>query len=98
MNKPEDFGCVIVDHHSKGTYAKETRVPAGVMVLQHVHEFDHLSIVGKGRALLTVNDEAPRILEQGTCVNIKAGQKHQVQAITDVTWFCIWPDNIEALE
>ena len=95
--KPEDFGCVVIDHYSKGTQTKETRIPAGVRLGQEVHEFDHQSICGKGRAKLFIND-AVRFVEAGECINIEAGKVHQVQAITDVIWFCIWPDNIEALE
>lgn len=95
--KPEDFGCTVVRHSSKGVDARQTFIPAGVMLDQHVHEFPHLAIIGRGSARLTA-DGATSTLTAGDCVEIKAGVRHSVMAVTDVTWFCIWPDNIEVLE
>ena len=95
--KPEDFGCTIVRHSSKGVDARQTFIPAGVMLDQHVHEFPHLAIVGSGTAQLTAGG-VTTTLSAGACVEIKAGMQHSVMAMTDVIWFCIWPDSIEVLE
>ena len=67
------------------------------MLDQHVHEFPHLAIVGSGTARLTAGGIITT-LSAGACVEIKAGMHHSVMAITDVIWFCIWPDSIEVLE
>ena len=95
--KPEDFGCTVVRHSSKGVDARQTFIPAGLMLDQHIHEFPHLSIVGSGTARLIVGDTS-QILNSGDCVEIKAGMRHSVIAVTDLIWFCIWPDSIEVLE
>ena len=78
----------IKHHFAGGVYAKETRIPAGVTLTQHVHKYDHLSILSSGTAVVMVDGVStpytgPRFL------NIVAGKAHSVTAVTDVLWFCV---------
>ena len=43
-------GGKIEHHFGGGVYAKETIIPAGVMLQQHAHTYDHLSILASGKA------------------------------------------------
>ncbi len=74
----------VVHHFGGGTYAKETHIPAGCVLVQHQHVYEHLSILASGVA------EVDLALRQGPCVVvIPAKTYHRVRAITDCVWFCI---------
>lgn len=82
------FGVGIVHHFVGGLYCKETCIPAGVVLTQHVHPFDHLSVLAQGAVTVTVDGvttehRAPAFL------TIKAGAVHTVAALTDVVWGCL---------
>ena len=79
---------MIVHHFSDGLYAKETHIAAGEMLMQHKHEYSHLSVLAKGKVVV-VKDGDIQIIEAPACIEIVAGENHGVKAITDVVWFCI---------
>lgn len=82
-----------VEHHfCDGVYMKETFIEHGYKVSQHVHHFDHLSVLASGMAEVEVDGikttyRAPKILK------IKAGKVHEVTALTDVIWICTHRDD-----
>jgi quercetin dioxygenase-like cupin family protein len=78
----------IVHHFSDGLYAKQASFPAGMMILKHTHDFNHLSILAKGTVVVLKGEDAD-IVEAPACIEIKAGVVHGVKAITDCVWFCI---------
>lgn len=78
----------IFHHFSDGLYAKETHIAAGEMLMQHKHEYSHLSVLAKGKVVV-VKDGDIQIVEAPACLEIVAGENHGVKAITDVVWFCI---------
>lgn len=75
-------------HFGGGVYAKETKVPAGWILVQHKHEHDHLSVLASGTVELLVDGERSEMTGPA-CITIKAGKHHGVKAITDVAWYCI---------
>ena len=77
-------------HHdfSSGVYAKEARIPAGYLCVQHKHKFDHLSILATGSVELLVDDKVS-VVHAPACLTIEAGKVHSIRAITDVMWYCI---------
>ena len=79
-----------INHHfGGGVYAKETIIPAGVAMTQHVHPcHDHLSILASGRACLSV-DGVESVMDAPACILIKAGSAHIVTGVTEVRWYCI---------
>jgi hypothetical protein len=84
----DDMGVGLRHHFGAGTYAKETHIPAGVVLVQHKHSFGHLSILASGRVLVT--DPKGSIEHVGPCaLLIKANVAHEVCALTDAVWFCI---------
>jgi len=79
----------MINHHfSAGVYAKETLIPAGHVLVQHKHKFDHLSILASGSIELMVDGER-KIVHAPACLTIEANKHHGVKSITDVVWYCI---------
>ena len=79
----------MIEHHfGAGVYAKETRIPAGHVLVQHKHKHDHLSILAAGVVDLTVDGQTKRVAAPA-CLTIVAGKHHGVTAITDVVWYCV---------
>ena len=78
----------IVHHFSSGVYAKETFIPAGQILIQHKHDFDHLSILASGSVELMV-DDLKSIVHAPACLTISANKHHGVKSLTDVVWYCI---------
>jgi mannose-6-phosphate isomerase-like protein (cupin superfamily) len=104
---------VIHHHFSSGVYAKETQIPAGFILVQHVHKHDHLSILASGSVEMVV-DGAKSVIHAPTCLTIAAGKHHGIKSLTDVVWYCVHatdctdeddidevliePDNIEQMQ
>ena len=79
----------MINHHfSAGVYAKETRIPAGHVLVQHKHKFSHLSILASGSIELMVDGERKSI-HAPACLTIEADKHHGVKSLTDVVWYCI---------
>jgi mannose-6-phosphate isomerase-like protein (cupin superfamily) len=79
----------MIEHHfSAGVYAKEARIPAGQILVQHKHKFDHLSILAKGSVELMV-DGKRTIVHAPACLTIEANKHHGVKSLTEVVWYCI---------
>jgi mannose-6-phosphate isomerase-like protein (cupin superfamily) len=79
---------MIHHHFSSGVYAKETRIPAGYVLVQHAHKHDHLSILASGSVEMVVNG-VKSIVEAPACLTIAAGKHHGVKSLTDVVWYCV---------
>jgi len=104
---------VIHHHFSSGVYAKETRIPAGFILVQHVHKHDHLSILASGSVEMVV-DNVKSVIHAPACLTIAAGKHHGIKSLTDVVWYCVHatdctdenevdevliePDNIEQMQ
>ena len=83
---------MIYHHFSSGVYAKETRIPAGFVLVQHVHKHDHLSILASGSVEMAV-DGVKSIIHAPACLTIAAGKHHGIKSITDVVWYCVHATN-----
>lgn len=77
-------------HHyfGGGVYAKDTRVRAGQILVQHKHEYDHLSYLVSGTVELMVDGQR-QVLTGPVGLTIEAGKHHGVKALTDTVWLCI---------
>jgi len=79
---------VITHFFSSGVYAKETRIPAGHVLVQHAHKHDHLSILAQGSVEVLVDGEK-QVLHAPACVTIEANRHHGVKSLTDAIWYCV---------
>ena len=84
----------ILHHFGGGVYAKETIVPAGMVLVQHKHTHDHLSILASGTVEVVVDGEK-RVVIGPTCLTIHAGKHHGIKALTDAAWYCIHATDCE---
>jgi quercetin dioxygenase-like cupin family protein len=58
LDKPKCVEMPSTEHHfSDGLYAKELLIPKGMGIVQHTHKYAHLSILAKGRVIVTSDDE-----------------------------------------
>lgn len=71
-----------------GLYAKETHIPEGMRLPKHTHDYTHFSILAKGKVRVFAGEEV-REYRAPACIEIKANVPHEVQAITNVTWYCV---------
>jgi len=79
---------VIHHHFSSGVYAKETKIPAGYVLVQHAHKHDHLSILASGSVEMVV-DDVKSVVHAPACLTIAAGKHHGIKSLTDVVWYCV---------
>lgn len=92
----------IAHHFGAGVYAKETRIPAGLCLTQHVHAHDHLSILADGVVDVRVDGKVQRHYAPA-CLTIAAGKTHEVTALVDTVWYCVHstdetdPDKVDAV-
>lgn len=78
-----------IEHFFSGReYAKKMELPAGHYAESHAHEYDHLSILAAGHVVVTLDGEKQSYVGP-TCITIKAGATHRIDAITDSVWFCV---------
>lgn len=75
---------------AKGVYAKEHHILAGEVLSQHVHTYDHMSILSHGVAHLRIG-KGTRVVCGPEVIVIRKGEEHELRAITPVVWFCIHP-------
>lgn len=78
----------IYHHFSDGLYAKEIHINAGDHLLQHKHKYSHLSVLAKGKVIVTT-EEGQQEVQAPACLDIKANTHHGIKALTDCVWFCI---------
>jgi len=86
------FDPKIEHHFSDGLYAKQMFVPKDHLVVQHSHKFNHLSILGKGKAIVKT-DTSEKIYEAPACLEIKEDINHAIIALEDCIWYCIHATN-----
>lgn len=78
-----------IEHHfSDGLYAKRMMIPAGFMAGTHAHNYSHLSILAKGRAIVRTDDGEKEYVAPA-CIEIKSGVHHIIEALESCEWFCI---------
>jgi quercetin dioxygenase-like cupin family protein len=84
---------MIKHHFAGGVYAREQTLEMGREVEKHVHDYDHLSVLCRGVAIMDIDGELHHL--KGPCVlEVKAGQKHRITAVTDITWLCIHAESV----
>lgn len=77
------------DEASGNVFVVETKAKAGWELMSHKHEHAHLSILVSGVVDLTIGGMTERV--QGyRILTIPAGVQHNIVAVTDVVWLCLW--------
>jgi quercetin dioxygenase-like cupin family protein len=85
------------DDESGNVFVVETKAPAGTMLESHRHAHGHLSVLVSGTADVTV-DGVTRRLTGYQMITIPADTTHEVQAVTDIIWLCLWAADIAPVD
>ncbi len=72
-------------------FAKLFRMPANVVIGQHVHKSDHLGMLLLGTVRVTAGASVTEY-EAPAAVDLPAGIAHEIESVTDALWACVWPD------
>jgi mannose-6-phosphate isomerase-like protein (cupin superfamily) len=82
----------IIHHFGGGVYAKQTVFRPGLILSQHKHRHEHLSLLTHGTVLVSVDGLVSKHTATGlgpVVLTIPAGKHHKVESLTAVVWFCI---------
>ena len=72
-------------------FAKLFRMPANVVIGQHVHKSNHLGMLLLGRVRVTAGFAVTEY-EAPAAVELPAGIAHEIESVTAALWACVWPD------
>ena len=78
-----------VKHYfSKGVYARELHIPAGVILTGEIHKFENLNILSQGK-IEVLTEKGMQEVEAPFTVVSPAGTKRIARAITNCVWTTI---------
>ncbi len=60
----------------------------GYIAISHIHKYSHLSILASGDVIVNC-DGVKQEYSAPACIEIKAGVVHEIQALSDVVWYCV---------
>jgi quercetin dioxygenase-like cupin family protein len=92
-----DIKFVGGDEESGNVFAVETIAEAGYVLQSHIHEHSHMSVLVSGTADVTIGGVKERITGY-KILTIPRNTHHEVQAVTDIIWLCLWADNLAPKE
>lgn len=78
----------VYHHFSKGVYARELHIPAGVILTGEIHKFENLNILSQGTIEVLTEKGVERVEAPFTIVS-PAGTKRVARALTDCVWTTI---------
>ena len=75
----------LTHHINNGLYAREIFLPGGIVLTGKVHNFDHLSVLSKGKVTV-LTAEGLETLEAPCTWHSKAGTKRLIYVHEDTIW------------
>lgn len=93
------FECDLgtVHHFSDGLYAKEMHIPKGFVAGTHAHKYSHLSILSKGKVVVSTDNSVTKF-SAPACIEITKDINHSIEALEDSVWFCIHATDVTDLD
>lgn len=85
------------DDEAGNVFVVETVADAGYCLESHEHAHAHTSVLVSGTADVTIDGVTERMTGY-QLVTVPANTKHQVVAITDIIWLCLWAGNLAPRE
>lgn len=67
---------MVTHHFSDNLYAKEMFIPADSLIIQHKHEYDHLSILAKRILYALIETDNPKLKKFAISIGFK--QKEEI--------------------
>ena len=78
----------VIHHFSKGVYARELHIPAGVTLIGEIHKFENLNILSAGTMVVTTEDGMKEVSAPFTVVS-PPGTKRAAHTLTECVWTTI---------
>lgn len=78
----------VIHHFSKGVYARELHIPAGVTLVGEIHKFENLNILSKGTMIVTTEEGMREVSAPFTVVS-PPGTKRAAHTLTECVWTTI---------
>jgi quercetin dioxygenase-like cupin family protein len=81
------------DEDDGRVFVVETKAKAGMILESHVHRHAHTSVLVSGVADVTIDG----VKERHTgykLLKVPADTAHEVRAVTDVIWLCLWAGDL----
>lgn len=75
----------VFHHFSKGLYAREIRIPAGVLLTGKIHKHEHLNIILSGKCRI-ITDDTDQVLSGPCTFTAFAGVKKVIYAIENTVF------------
>lgn len=72
-------------YFAQGLYAREIRIPAGMLLTGRVHKAEHLNIISQGDITVWTEEGMKRLLAPSTLIS-RPGTKRVGLAHTDTVW------------
>lgn len=85
MKEQPQVNLKVKHYFSKGVYARELYIPAGVILTGEIHKFANLNILSKGKIQVLIGETVQEIEAPFTVVS-PAGTKRIARALTDCVW------------
>ncbi|MEH6435772.1 hypothetical protein [Massilia sp. DD77] len=78
----------VVNHFSHGVYGRELRIPAGSVVVGHIHKFENMNVLLEGE-MSVVTEEGVKRVGPGFLIVSPPGTKRAAYAHTDCRWLTV---------
>lgn len=93
LDKANDVGLATVDlpvkhYFSNGVYARELFIPKGCALLGHIHKYQNLNILLKGKIAVAIDEKITEIEAPYVLVS-PAGVQRIAYAIEDCLWLTV---------
>jgi len=90
MKKHPQIEIPVKHYFSKGVYAREIFIPAGVILTGKIHKMQQINILSKGRMRVLTDDGVKEVEASFTIVS-PPGTKRIAIALTDCIWTTFLP-------
>jgi len=78
----------VVNHFSHGVYGRELRVPAGSVIVGHIHKFENMNVLLEGE-MTVITEDGPKRIGPGFLIVSPPGTKRAAYAHTDCRWLTV---------
>lgn len=92
MRQAPQVELKVKHYFSKGVYARELHIPAGVILTGEIHKFENLNILSQGK-IEVLTEKGMQEVEAPFTVVSPAGTKRIARAITNCIWTTICGTN-----
>lgn len=97
MRKFQAVDIATFHHFSRGLYAREIRIPKGVLLTGKIHKYEHLNILLSGKIRICTED-VDTVLDAPATFTAYAGVKKVIFALEDAVFMNVMATDIKDIE